>query len=171
MTDIPADRQNSYSYDDLIKHGNGELFGEGSPKLPLPNMLMMDRITNISTDGGTHGKGQILAELDINPDLWFFDCHFRGDPVMPGCLGLDAMWQLTGFYLGWLGHMGKGRALGLGEMKCHNQILPENKVVRYEINYKRVLAGKLILGIADGVTYVDDEIAYEVTGMKVGLFT
>ena len=164
-------RQSSYSYDDLIKCGNAELFGAGNAQLPLPNMLMMDRIVEITEDGGSYGKGFINAELDINPDLWFFDCHFKGDPVMPGCLGLDAMWQLTGFFLGWLGHPGRGRALGLGEMKCANQITPDNKVVRYEINYKRVLAGKLVMGIADGTTYVDNDIAYEVKGMKVGLFT
>lgn len=166
-----TDRQSSYSYDELIKIGNGDMFGPEFGKLPLPNMLMMDRITSVTKNGGTYDKGLILAELDIKPDLWFFDCHFKDDPVMPGCLGLDAMWQLTGFFLAWSGHKGTGRALGLNEMKCHNQILPESNLVRYEINYKRVLAGKLVLGIADGVTYVDDKVAYEVKGMKVGMFS
>jgi 3-hydroxyacyl-[acyl-carrier protein] dehydratase/trans-2-decenoyl-[acyl-carrier protein] isomerase len=162
--------QNSFSYDDLIRCGEGKLFGPGNAQLPLPPMLMLDRIVEITKDGGEHGKGNILAELDINPDLWFFDCHFRGDPVMPGCLGLDAMWQLVGFFLGWMGGPGKGRALGVGEVKLSDQVLPSAKKVTYEITLKRVIMRKLIMGVADGIMKVDGKITTEAYDMKVGLF-
>ena len=164
-------RQNSYTYEELLECGRGELFGPGNAQLPLPNMLMCDRIMNIEDTGGSYGKGQIQAELDIKPDLWFFDCHFVGDPVMPGCLGLDAMWQLVGFYLGWLGHPGRGRALGVGEVKFTGQVLPTAKEVRYEIDIKRVIARDLTLGIADGTVLVDGRIIYTAKNLRVGLFT
>jgi 3-hydroxyacyl-[acyl-carrier protein] dehydratase/trans-2-decenoyl-[acyl-carrier protein] isomerase len=164
-------RQNSYSYEELLQCGQGELFGPGNAQLPAPNMLMCDRITNISDTGGSYGKGEILAELDIKPELWFFDCHFKGDPVMPGCLGLDAMWQLVGFYLGWSGHPGRGRALGVGEVKFTGQVLPSAKEVRYQIDIKRVIARDLTLGIADGSLLVDDRVIYTAKNLRVGLFT
>lgn len=160
----------SYSYEDLIKSGNGELFGEDSGRLPLPNMLMMDRITKITHDGGKYDKGMITAELDIKPDLWFFECHFKDDPVMPGSLGLDALLQLTGFYLTHMGYKGKGRALGCGSLKFNGQILPEHKVVTYKIDIKRVINLKLIMVIADGIVSVDGEDIYFAEDMKVGLF-
>lgn len=163
--------QSSYSKEDLLRCGHGELFGEGNAQLPVPNMLMMDRISQISTEGGDYGKGLIVAELDINPDLWFFACHFPGDPVMPGCLGLDAMWQLVGFYLGWLGNPGKGRALGCGEVKFSGQVLPSAKTVSYQISLKRVITRKLILGIADGRMFVDNKEIYTAKDLRVGLFT
>ena len=162
--------QNSYSYEELIKCGNGELFGPGNAQLPQPPMLMFDRITHISDEGGAHGKGEIIAELDLNPDLWFFGCHFNNDPVMPGCLGLDAMWQLIGFHLGWLGGPGRGRALG-GSIKFTGQVLPTAKKVTYRINLKRVIARKLYMGIGDATMKVDGKIIYEATDLKVGLFT
>ena len=137
--------QNQYNRDELLACAHGELFGEGNAKLPAPNMLMMDRIVTITQDGGSFDKGYMLAELDIDPSLWFFDCHFPGDPVMPGCLGLDAMWQLVGFFLGWSGHPGKGRALGVGEVKFTGQILPTAKKVTYEIDMKRVIARSLVM--------------------------
>ncbi|PCJ20915.1 MAG: 3-hydroxyacyl-[acyl-carrier-protein] dehydratase FabA [Gammaproteobacteria bacterium] len=164
-------KQNSYTLEELIGCGNGDLFGPGNARLPLPNMLMMDRITRINDDGGEKGKGEIIAELDINPDLWFFDCHFKGDPVMPGCLGLDAMWQIVGFYLGWRGNPGRGRALGCGEVKFTGQILPTNKKVTYHITMKRVIERKLVMGIADGTVSVDGKKIYEAKGLRVGLFT
>ncbi|VAW58571.1 3-hydroxyacyl-[acyl-carrier-protein] dehydratase, FabA form @ Trans-2-decenoyl-[acyl-carrier-protein] isomerase [hydrothermal vent metagenome] len=163
--------QRSYTKEELLKCGQGELFGPGNAQLPMPNMLMMDRITLISEDGGEHGKGEIKAELDISPDLWFFECHFPGDPVMPGCLGLDAMWQLLGFYLGWKGNPGKGRALGVGDVKFSGQVLPTAKTVSYQINIKRVIARGLILGIADGVVMVDGREIYSAKGLRVGLFS
>jgi len=163
-------QKNSYSYDELLAAGRGELFGPGFPQLPLPNMLMLDRIVELSTDGGRHGNGMLRAELDIKPDLWFFGCHFQGDPVMPGCLGLDSLWQLTGFFLAWSGHKGKGRALGVGEVKFTGQILPTNKVVTYQIDIKRIMARKLILAIADGTVAVDGKQVYTAEGLKVGLF-
>lgn len=162
--------QNSYSYEELIRCGNGELFGPGNAQLPQPPMLMFDRITHISDEGGAHGKGEIIAELDIKPDLWFFNCHFNNDPVMPGCLGLDAMWQLIGFHLGWLGGPGRGRALG-GSIKFTGQVLPTAKKVTYRINLKRVIARKLYMGIGDATMEVDGQIIYEATDLKVGLFT
>ncbi len=163
--------KNQFNKDELLACAHGELFGEGNAKLPAPNMLMMDRITTITADGGQFGKGHMVAELDINPELWFFDCHFPGDPVMPGCLGLDAMWQLVGFFLGWSGHPGKGRALGVGEVKFTGQILPTAKKVTYEIDMKRLIARSLVMGMADGVVRVDGRAIYHATDLKVGLFT
>jgi 3-hydroxyacyl-[acyl-carrier protein] dehydratase/trans-2-decenoyl-[acyl-carrier protein] isomerase len=162
--------QNSYSYEELIQCANGELFGPDSAQLPKPPMLMFDRITHISDEGGLHGKGEIVAELDVNPDLWFFGCHFNNDPVMPGCLGLDAMWQLIGFHLGWLGGPGRGRALG-GSIKFTGQVLPTAKKVTYRINLKRVVARKLFMGIGDATMEVDGKVIYEASDLKVGLFT
>ncbi|RXJ74304.1 3-hydroxyacyl-[acyl-carrier-protein] dehydratase FabA [Veronia nyctiphanis] len=164
------DKRHSFDRLDLIASSQGELFGPGRPQLPAPNMLMMDRITDIYKEGGDFDKGFIKAELDISPDLWFFDCHFPGDPVMPGCLGLDAMWQLVGFFLGWMGGEGKGRALGVGEVKFTGQILPEAKKVRYEIQMKRVVNRRLIMGVADGRVLVDDKEIYVAKDLKVGLF-
>ena len=165
------ERKNAYDKEDLIKCGHGELFGPGNAQLPTDNMLMMDRITHISDQGGAHGKGEIIAELDIKPELWFFECHFPGDPVMPGCLGLDAMWQIVGFYLGWLGNPGHGRALGVGEVKFTGQVLPEAKLVKYTIDIKRIITRKLVLGIADGRLEVDGRQIYTARDLRVGLFT
>jgi len=166
-----TNKQSSYTKEELLKCGHGELFGPGNAQLPVDNMLMMDRITHISEVGGEFDKGEIQAELDISPDLWFFECHFPGDPVMPGCLGLDAMWQLVGFYLGWKGHPGRGRALGVGEVKFTGQVLPTAGKVSYQINIKRVIARGLILGIADGVVKVDGREIYSAKGLRVGLFS
>lgn len=163
--------QASFDRDALLACSRGELFGPGNAQLPAPNMLMMDRIVRISDEGGAFDKGEIIAELDIRPDLWFFDCHFPGDPVMPGCLGLDAMWQLVGFFLGWAGGPGKGRALGVGEVKFTGQILPGAKLVTYRINMKRVIKRKLFMGMADGEVAVDGRVIYTATDLKVGLFT
>ena len=146
------------------------MFGEGNAQLPLPNMLMFDRIVEINNEGGSTGKGVIVAELDIHPDLWFFDCHFQGDPVMPGCLGLDAMWQLVGFFLGWSGALGRGRALGAGEVKFTGQVTPKNKLVRYTIDMKRVILRKLVMGVADGCMEVDGRDIYTAKNLRVGLF-
>ncbi|MEO5342268.1 MAG: 3-hydroxyacyl-[acyl-carrier-protein] dehydratase FabA [Gammaproteobacteria bacterium SHHR-1] len=165
------DKKNSYNKDELLQCSRGELFGPGNAQLPAPNMLMMDRICRISDEGGANGKGEIIAELDIRPDLWFFDCHFPGDPVMPGCLGLDAMWQILGFFLGWIGNPGHGRALGVGEVKFTGQVLPSAKLVRYQIDIKRVIARKLVLGIADGRLEVDGREIYTAKDLRVGLFT
>ncbi len=162
--------KSAFSYEDLLSCGHGKLFGPGNARLPLPPMLMFDRIVHISETGGAHGKGQAIAEFDIKPDLWFFACHFEGDPVMPGCLGLDALWQLTGFFLGWRGLPGRGRALGVGEVKFTDQVLPSTKLVRYTVDVKRVRAGKLVLGIADGKLEADGKVIYEVGDMRVGLF-
>ena len=164
------ERKTSFAYDDLIACGRGELFGEGNAQLPLPPMLMFDRITEVSETGGKNGKGMIRAELDVHPDLWFFPCHFKGDPVMPGCLGLDALWQLTGFFLGWLGAAGRGRALGLGELKFTSQVLPTTRLVEYGVEFKRVMRSKLVLGIADGWLKADGNIIYQASDLKVGLF-
>lgn len=164
-------RKSSYTYDELIACGHSELFGPGNAQLPLPNMLMFDRITEISEDGGNNGKGHVVAELDVNPDLWFFQCHFEGDPVMPGCLGLDAMWQLVGFYLGWLGGPGHGRALGAGEVKFSGQVTNDVKLVTYKVNLKRVIQRKLFMGIADAVLEADGKQIYTAQNLKVGLFT
>jgi len=169
--DLKTERKSSFTYEELIDCGHGKLFGEGNAQLPLPNMLMFDRIAHISEEGGANGKGQIIAELDINPDLWFFECHFEGDPVMPGCLGLDAMWQLVGFYLGWLGGPGHGRALGAGEVKFSGQVVPENKKVTYIVDLKRVIMRKLIMGIADARMEVDGREIYSAKDLRVGLFT
>ena len=163
-------KKNSFSYEQLIDCANGDLFGKGNAQLPSPPMLMFDRITNINETGGVFQKGEIVAELDIKPELWFFDCHFKGDPVMPGCLGLDAMWQLVGFYLGWLEQPGKGRALGVGEVRFTGQVLDTVKKVTYQISIKRLILRKLILGVADGVLKADGEPIYEAKDMKVGLF-
>ena len=163
-------RQNSFSYQELLDCANGILFGKGNAQLPAPPMLMFNRVTNINETGGLFEKGEIVAELDIKPDLWFFDCHFKGDPVMPGCLGLDAMWQLVGFYLGWLGQPGKGRALGVGEVKFTGQVLNTVKKVTYHISLKRLILRKLILGVADGTLKADGKPIYEAKDMKVGLF-
>ena len=162
--------KNSYSKSELLNCSEGNLFGETNGRLPNPNMLMFDRISDISEDGGSFGKGKISAELDIDPSLWFFDCHFKGDPVMPGCLGLDAMWQLIGFYLCWLGNPGKGRALGSSEVKFFGQVLPTAKKVKFEINMKRVINLDLTLGIGEGSMLVDDREIYTAKGLKVGLF-
>jgi len=163
-------RPASFTRDQLLECASGAMFGPGNARLPAPPMLMFDRITHVAETGGGYGKGQLVAELDIHPDLWFFACHFEGDPVMPGCLGLDAMWQLAGFFLPWLGEPGRGRALGVGEVRFTGQVLPSAKVVRYEIDVKRVLRGKLRMVIADGRTYVDDRLIYEADTLRVGLF-
>jgi 3-hydroxyacyl-[acyl-carrier protein] dehydratase / trans-2-decenoyl-[acyl-carrier protein] isomerase len=160
----------SYSYEELLQCGRGELFGPGNAQLPLPPMLMFHRITQVSVDGGEHGKGFIRAEFDVTPDLWFFACHFQGDPVMPGCLGLDAMWQLTGFYLGWLGEPGRGRALATGEVKFTGMVTPKTKLVEYGVDFKRVMRGRLKLGIADGWMKADGETIYRASDLRVGLF-
>ena len=162
--------QSSYTREELIESGKNSLFGVGDAQLPAPPMLMMDRITEITLDGGAKGKGSLVAELDIDPSLWFFQCHFIGDPVMPGCLGLDAMWQGVGFWLGWSGSPGKGRALGVGEVKFTGQVTPDVKTVRYEIDIKRAMRGRLVLGIADGRLYADDKLIYTANDMRVGLF-
>ena len=164
-------KKNSYSYDELINCGNGELFGLGNAKLPLPPMLMFDRITEINDNNGVFNKGSIKAELDIKKDLWFFDCHFKADPVMPGCLGLDAMWQLVGFYLGWLGNPGKGRALGVGTVKFTGEVLQNVKTVKYEINMKKIMSpGGTSVGLANGMVLADDKKIYSAESLKVGLF-
>ncbi len=163
--------QPSYGRDELLACGDGIMFGPGNAQLPKPNMLMVDRIAHISQTGGEFGKGEIVAELDIHPDLWFFQCHFPGDPVMPGCLGLDAMWQLVGFYLAWRGNPGRGRALGAGEVKFTGQILPSANKVTYHINLKRVIERKLVMGIADGRVTVDGKDIYFAKDLRVGLFT
>ena len=164
-------KKNSYSYNELIDCGNGKLFGEGNAKLPLPPMLMFDRITSIVFEGGTFNKGNIKAELDIKNELWFFKCHFKDDPVMPGCLGLDAMWQLVGFYLGWLGEPGKGRALGVNEVKFTGEVLEKVKLATYDINMKRILKKEgATVGLADGTLSADGKIIYKATNLKVGLF-
>lgn len=162
--------KSSYSYQELLECGHGKLFGPGNARLPLPPMLMFDRITAVSLDSGEHGKGFIEAEFDIKPDLWFFECHFESDPVMPGCLGLDALWQLLGFYLGWTGAPGSGRALGLGELKLTGQVLPETKLVKYRVDIKRLINRKLVLGVGDGKMFADEKLIYEATDLKVGLF-
>jgi 3-hydroxyacyl-[acyl-carrier protein] dehydratase/trans-2-decenoyl-[acyl-carrier protein] isomerase len=163
------DHRNHFDFEELLACGRGELFPEG-PQLPLPPMLMFDRITEITETGGANGKGLILAELDVKPDLWFFPCHFKGDPVMPGCLGLDALWQLLGFFLGWLGAPGKGRALGMGEVKFSGQVVPTMKKVVYGLDIKRVMRSKLVLGIADGWLSADGTVIYRASDLKVGLF-
>ena len=163
-------QKSSYSYEDLIACARGFLFGPGNAKLPLPPMLMFDRIVRIATEGGAHGKGEAVAELDVKPNLWFFGCHFEGDPVRPGCLGLDAVWQLLGFYLGWTGAKGSGRALGVDEVKFTGQILPTVKKVTYRINIKRIINRKLVLGIGDGTVEADGVPIYQALGLKVGLF-
>lgn len=164
-------QKNSFSYEDLLACGRGEMFGPGNAQLPMPNMLMMDRITKISTENGSYGKGEVEAELDIKPDLWFFDCHFPGDPVMPGCLGLDALWQLLGFYIAWQGNPGRGRALGVNEVRFTGQVLPSAKTVGYRLDIKRVISRGTAMGIADGVMTVDGKEIYKTKDLRVGLFT
>ena len=166
-----SERRSSFGYEDLLACGREELFGPGNAQLPLPPMLMFDRITEIFEEGGEHGKGYMRAELDIKPELWFFGCHFETDPVMPGCLGLDAMWQILGFFLGWRGNPGRGRALGAGEVKFFGQVLPNAKKVTYQLDVKRVIERKLVMGIADGSMSVDGREIYTATDLKVGLFT
>ncbi|MCH8845977.1 MAG: 3-hydroxyacyl-[acyl-carrier-protein] dehydratase FabA [Proteobacteria bacterium] len=163
-------KKNNYSYEDLMTSGKGELFGEGNAQLPAPPMLMFDRITHISNEGGTFQKGLIVAELDIKPDLWFFDCHFQNDPVMPGCLGLDAMWQLLGFYIGWTGEPGRGRALGAGNVKFTGQVLPDASLVTYTIDIKKLILRKLVMGVADGTMAIDGKVIYTAKDLRVGLF-
>jgi 3-hydroxyacyl-[acyl-carrier protein] dehydratase / trans-2-decenoyl-[acyl-carrier protein] isomerase len=165
-----SERRSSFAYEELLACARGELFGVGNAQLPLPPMLMFDRITEISESGGPNGKGCVRAEIDVRPELWFFGCHFKGDPVMPGCLGLDALWQLCGFFLGWLGLFGRGRALGVGEVKFADQVLPSVKRVVYGVDIKRVFKGKLVLGIADGWLEADGKRIYEVKDLRVGLF-
>ena len=165
------EKKSSFSYEDLINCGNGELFGPGNAKLPLPPMLMFDRISEIREDGGNFKKGFLKAELDIKDDLWFFNCHFKEDPVMPGCLGLDAMWQLVGFYLGWIGEPGKGRALGVNNVKFTGEVLKNVKIARYQVDMKRILKKEgAVVGLADGILYADDKAIYEAENLKVGLF-
>jgi len=165
-----SDRQSQYTKEELLACGRGELFGEGNAQLPLPPMLMFDRITHISDEGGAHGKGQVRAEFDITPDLWFFDCHFQGDPVMPGCLGLDALWQMTGFFLGWIGGPGKGRAISTGEVKFSGMVTPEVRLVEYVVDFKRVVNRRLVMGIADGLVKADGEEIFHARDLRVVLF-
>ncbi|QDL91604.1 3-hydroxyacyl-[acyl-carrier-protein] dehydratase FabA [Paroceanicella profunda] len=163
-------RPSSYDYEELMRCARGDLFGPGNAQLPAPPMLMMDRVTSITETGGAYDKGQVVAEFDVNSDLWFFKCHFIGDPVMPGCLGLDALWQITGFFLGWLGMPGRGRALGVGEVKFSGMVTPDVRLIRYTVNMKRVIDRKLKLGIADGLMEADGQTIYTTTDMRVGLF-
>ena len=165
-----TENRSRFDYEDLLACGRGELFGPGNAQLPLPPMLMFDRITHVSGEGGENGKGQIAAEFDIHANLWFFASHFQGDPVMPGCLGLDAMWQMVGFFLGWMGGIGKGRALGVGEVKFTGMVLPSANLVSYAIDLKRVVMRRLVIGIADGVMKVDGKPIYEAKDLRVGLF-
>jgi 3-hydroxyacyl-[acyl-carrier protein] dehydratase/trans-2-decenoyl-[acyl-carrier protein] isomerase len=165
------EKTSSIDYEGLISCAKGEMFGDGNPQLPMPPMLMMDRISEISSDGGSSGKGHVIAEYDINPDLWFFKCHFINDPVMPGCLGLDALWQLTGFNLGWRGMQGRGRALGVGEVKFTGMVTPNTKLVNYEINFTRIIDRRLKLALADGLMFADGQEIYSAKDLKVGLFT
>lgn len=170
MSEKRETRQNSYDTQDLLRCGRGELFGPGNAQLPLPPMLMFDAITQITDSGGAFDKGRVVAELEVRDDLWFFDCHFQGDPVMPGCLGLDALWQMTGFFLGWTGAAGRGRALGVGEVKLKGMVTPAIKKVVYEVEIKRVINRRLVMAVADGKIFADGAVVYEVSDMKVGLF-
>mgnify|MGYP001300969402 FL=1 len=168
---MPSDFPTSFDKEGLLKCARGELFGYGNAQLPEPPMLMMDRVTEVSEEGGLHGKGHVIAEFDIDPELWFFKCHFPGDPVMPGCLGLDALWQLTGFNLGWRGMPGRGRALGVGEVKFTDMVTPKAKMITYHVDFTRVINRKLKLGMADGRMFADGKEIYTTANMKVGLFT
>jgi 3-hydroxyacyl-[acyl-carrier protein] dehydratase/trans-2-decenoyl-[acyl-carrier protein] isomerase len=163
--------KSSYSRKELLECGYSGFKGPGTAQLPVPPMLMFDRVTHIASEGGTYGKGKLVAELDIRPDLWFFECHFPGDPVMPGCLGLDALWQLVGFFLTWSGLPGKGRALGAKDVRFAGMVLPEDSLVRYELDVKRVMRGSVLLGVADGVVFADERRIYEASDLKVGLFS
>ena len=165
-----SERRQAYEFEDLLACGRGELFGPGNPQLPLPPMLMFDRIAYISDTGGEHDKGQVVAELEVKPDLWFFPCHFKGDPVMPGCLGLDALWQMLGFFLGWVGGQGRGRAIGVGEVKLSGMVTPTVKRLEYIVDLKRVIRRKLTLGIADGLLKADGVTVYIAKDLRVGLF-
>jgi len=164
-------KQSSFTREELLSCGRGELFGPGNAQLPLPPMLMFDRVVTINETGGSHGKGEVVAEFEIKPDLWFFDCHFAGDPVMPGCLGVDAMWQLIGFYLGWKGGPGRGRALGAGEVKFTGQVTPDSKLITYRVDMKRVIMRRLVMGIGDAIMEVDGRGIYAAKDLRVGLFT
>ncbi len=171
MTDFPNFVQkSSYAYEELIECARGNMFGKGNAQLPMPPMLMVDRITSVTADGGAHGKGQITAEFDVRPDLWFFDCHFEGYPIMPGCLGLDGMWQLLGFFLGWMGGKGQGGALGVGEVKLTGKVLPSVKKLTFKIDLRRVIMRKLVLGIGEGIVEADGEQINSAKDLKVGLF-
>ena len=163
-------RQNSYSKEELLLCSKGQLFGPGNAQLPAPNMLMIDRIVNINDTGGEYKRGEIHAQLDINPDLWFFKCHFPGDPVMPGCLGLDAMWQLVGFFLGWKGNPGRGRALGCGDVRFTGQVKPDAKLIDYKVSIRRIVSRSLVMGIANADMFVDGELIYQAHDLRVGLF-
>ncbi len=165
-----SERRHSYDYEDLLACGRGELFGAGNAQLPLPPMLMFDRITSISETGGEHGRGFIVAEMDVRPDLWFFACHFKGDPVMPGCLGLDALWQMLGFFLGWIGGPGKGRALSVGEVKFTGMVVPSVKRLEYIVDLKKVIRRKFTLGVGDGQLKADGALIYSAKELRVGLF-
>ena len=165
-----SERQNSYERAELLACGRGQMFGDGNAQLPLPPMLMFDRITHISDKGGAYGRGEVIAELDIEPQQWFFTCHFKGDPVMPGCLGVDALWQLMGFFLGWKGGLGHGRALGSGEIRFTGQVTPDCKLVRFQLSLKRVVMRKLVMGIADGQVEADGKVIYTGKNLRVGLF-
>ena len=165
-----SERQNSYRRTELLACGRGQMFGDGNAQLPLPPMLMFDRITHISDKGGAYGRGEVIAELDIEPQQWFFTCHFKGDPVMPGCLGVDALWQLMGFFLGWKGGLGHGRALGSGEIRFTGQVTPDCKLVRFQLSLKRVVMRKLVMGIADGQVEADGKVIYTGKDLRVGLF-
>ncbi|EJF79358.1 3-hydroxydecanoyl-[acyl-carrier-protein] dehydratase [Candidatus Bartonella washoeensis] len=165
-----TEQKSRYTYEELLSCARGEMFGKGNAQLPAPPMLMIHRINEISETGGEYGKGMVRAEFDITPDLWFFDCHFIGDPVMPGCLGLDGMWQLTGFFLGWLGEPGKGRAISTGEVKLSGMVTPKTKLLEYRIDFKRIRRGTLVLGIADGWVKADGEAIYKASDLRVALF-
>ena len=165
-----SERQNSYERAELLACGRGQMFGDGNAQLPLPPMLMFDRVTHISDKGGAYGRGEVIAELDIEPQQWFFTCHFKGDPVMPGCLGVDALWQLMGFFLGWKGGLGHGRALGSGEIRFSGQVTPDCKLVRFQLSLKRVVMRKLVMGIADGQVEADGKVIYTGKDLRVGLF-